>query len=403
MSETQNLNSLDILLLSYLYKYRALSIEMGWFAVYRTAYPDFSSCYRSRILPLIQSGIITYKPHPKHTYILLLTPLGQDVLRQSQNLPRYIDNRRTLLKPSEIAIDDAQIPHQVALSDFMIKFSDLYRRKQYSEELQVYVETAVEKYDYMRPDGMLLLSDLRIFVEQDMGTESRFMLSSKWGRYRRYLSSIKNENTSPIIVPFIIDTAPGSFTTRCDVIRRTAEVLFSHMLDRQIEIFIGSEDELLKTMFQVVLKDHFHEPTVASQIPSVFSQEGYRVVPGESIAKYTGNTFFSWFVQRTVNGKIQPLQLQGNQGNTKIPDLFVVDSFEGYPLSVIAKIMFLERSQSYFSVHFKQIKRLQYLVVGKSKDDLEVLRHQLVSVGFKGGLEVYFTVLGAGEVVRVGV
>lgn len=385
LTNSQEPDFYDILLLSYLYKYRALSLEMCWFTSYRSVCSDFSDCFKSRLLPLIQQGLIAYRPDVKYKYIALLTSKGQDLLRHSQNLPRYTEEQhRTLLKPSELLITESQIPHQVSLSDFLIRFSDEYRKRGYSEELLVFSETAVEKYDYMRPDGMLVLPTKKIFVEQDMGTESKFMLTSKWNRYRRYLSSIKNEMTSPITVPFIIDTNPGSFDTRCDVVRRTAISTFSHMLDRQIEVYIGNEEELLNTTLNITIKDHFNEETHRKSLFNYFSNEGYKVKDGNEIRNYTGDTLFDWFIQRTVNGKVVK---RTTENGSVIPDMFVVDSYEGFPISVIAKAMFIERTQSRFRANYPQIKNLPYLITGGS---LEKLRHDLESVGFENNGFVFY-------------
>ena len=393
--DTPKIDSYDILLLSYLYKYRALSLEMCWYTCYRSVYQDFSACFRERISPLIKSEVVAYRPDNKYKYIILITRKGQELLRVSQGLPRYADEKRSLLKPSQLLIQESQVSHQVSLSDFLIKFSDIYHRKRYPEELLVFSETPVDKYDYMRPDGMLILPRKRIFVEQDMGTESRFMLTSKWNRYRRYLSATKGEDRSQITVPFIIDTNPGSFVTRCDVVRRTAESTFSHMLDDEIEIYIGSEEELLKTTLEVTVKEYFGEETLKNKIRNQLISEGYKVRPGSEISNYTGNTFFNYFIQKTENGKVN--RIKTKSGKT-IPNMFVVDSFEGRPLSVIAKACFIDRTQSHFRSNYPQIKNLPYLIIG---DTIENLRHDLSSVGFVNDGFVFYRSLDNEEIVEV--
>ena len=67
--------------------------------------------------------------------------------------------------------------------------------------------------------------------------------------------------------------------------------------------------------------------------------------------------------------------------------MFVVDSYEGFPISVIAKAMFIERTQSRFRGNYPQIKNLPYLITGGS---LEKLRHDLESVGFENNGFVFY-------------
>ena len=125
------LDNYDLLLLSYLYKYKVLSVETCWISSYAGLYPDFSSCFQARIAPLIANQIVSYQPDARFQYVIMLTGKGQDLLRMSQGLDRYYEDKngkikRTLLKPSENAVKESQIPHQAALSDFLIRFSLKY-------------------------------------------------------------------------------------------------------------------------------------------------------------------------------------------------------------------------------------------------------------------------------------
>lgn len=385
-----HLDNYDLLLLSYLYKYKVLSVETCWISSYAGLYPDFSSCFQEKIAPLIANQIVSYQPDARFQYVIMLTGKGQDLLRMSQGLDRYYEDKngkikRTLLKPSENAVKESQIPHQAALSDFLIRFSLKYYHD-YAEKIQegtpltTEVEEPVGRYEYFRPDGILEIPGLTIFVEQDMGSETRYMLTEKWDEYQRYLAAIAGteEYTGrKIIVSFIETCPPSYFQTRCDVIRRTMEPVFFEMLDGKFEVFLGTEEEMLSAMFERVLPEFFGSSIRLNSIRNQFMQEGFKVSDGEKIAPQISGTKFDFFVQKTCNGKI--VEENG------ITQAYAVDDYDHYPCSVLAKAGHLGRISSLFELAYHSIP-LNYMILAS---DQERLRRDLAAIGVKEGEHLF--------------
>lgn len=384
------LDNYDLLLLSYLYKYKVLSVETCWISSYAGLYPDFSSCFQARIAPLIANQIVSYQPDARFQYVIMLTGKGQDLLRMSQGLDRYYEDKngkikRTLLKPSENAVKESQIPHQAALSDFLIRFSLKYYHD-YAEKIEegssliTEVEEPVGRYEYFRPDGILRIPGLTIFVEQDMGSETRYMLTEKWDEYQRYLAAIagtEEYTDQKIVVPFI-ETCPSSyFQTRCDVIRRTMEPVFFEMLDGKFEVFLGTEEEMLSAMFERVLPDFFGASIRLDPIRTRFMQEGFKVSDGEKIAPQISGTKFDFFIQKTCSGKI--IEENG------VIQAYAVDDYDHYPCSVLAKAGHLGRISSLFELAYRSIP-LNYMILAS---DPERLRRDLAAIGVKEGNHLF--------------
>ena len=177
--------------------------------------------------------------------------------------------------------------------------------------------------DYFRPDATIEYDNGIFFIEQDMGTETRYMLREKWDRYRVFHRDIAGEPDRKKIVILLVVTCDPSFQEqRRKMLLNTLGMILDLFVDKQFELYIGTKEEMLKTAFMHVLPK-WHNLSLNNE--SIISDSS-GVLP---VFK-KGLTPVYDFV--SINGNV----------------VTVEDNYDYAPISVLSKMTFWPQHQRYF-------------------------------------------------------
>ena len=163
----------DINFLYYLYRFRCLSTRQV-----RSYFYDFSSYYKEKIVPMVSSQLIELKNNGTDYYVMI-TQKGIMLFQRYLNIPNEIynaetgKNEKSVLRASEVVIEEKFVQHQLALNEFVLEF----RKKQ--GDIDYYDEKYLSGMKIIRPDGLIKIGGTDILLEQDMGTESSKQLADK--------------------------------------------------------------------------------------------------------------------------------------------------------------------------------------------------------------------------------
>lgn len=367
----------DYALLENLYKYKTLSFKQCWQAAYKEVFLDARRCTQDRLMPMIKEGYLEYLPEKFCDYRVTLTNKGIDTLREHLKLEKFIFDEdgnkvRSLRTPSQLRIRDKLVSHQLSLNQFLLDSRDILDDAK-GATYEIALEKEVLDYDYFRPDGTISLKNskgenMQVYVEQDMGTESRVQLDDKWDRYRMFINANKGDpSLGRMVMLFVInyDTtsrAPHgvnfnkmdeAIAFREKEVFKTITTLFSCVADGSFEIFIGTAKEMLDIFQNRLLPEFLHKsPFVKHILKGKYKDElGYKVFDGVYLTEKLDNNTFKYYM-RTPSG-----------------DRYLIDDAYGIPLSVVAKAVYMERTNSYANA--RGLPRFTYIV---APDNLKKFR-----------------------------
>ena len=314
-------------------------------------------------------GYLYVKTSAQGEVALQLTNKAINALREFKKIPREVYDEekhriiKTYLTESDIAVNQKQIAHQLALSQFVIDFDNIHKKKRSENEnylpYKYYDEKYISKFEIIRPDGMIEIGDTYLFLEQDMGTESRKQLNDKWNKYRRFLSVSKHiRENKKIIVLFIVDCEESQLLKRKDLIRNTISTVFIDLISDSFDIYIGTKKEMLMACFNklIPLEDGTYANKLEKPIRTLLEKKHFYMISKEKFASVinTGGAKYGGYIRKlNQNGKIAI-------ENKRIQE-FLYDEYYFEPVSVLSKIEYAKRSSSLFYT----VKRrgIDYLVV----------------------------------------
>lgn len=368
----------DISLLETAYKYKILSLKQAWQASYKKVYSDATDCIGERIFPMVSEGLLQYTSDKFCGYRITLTNTGIEALREAKGLPKYTEDefgnkKRTFRTPSQLRIREGLLPHQLSLNDYLLRADEILNlHKDISYE--ILLEKEVLQYDYFRPDGTIALKNkfgenMQIYVEQDMGTESRAQLLDKWDRYRRFIEYNKGDKElGKMVMLFVVgfDTTVKhphglSWNNMDEVIDfrekevfKTITNLFPSILDQYFDIYVGTEETLLAVLKNKLIPWFKHERLFEEKVLNNYfkKQLNYRIFKAESLADSLDGSVFSY---RMLSPK---------------GDNFVIDDSLYTPLSVVAKAIHMERSNVFYLSINPDKQKFTNLIYTKEKDKL---------------------------------
>lgn len=368
----------DICFLENIYKYKTLSLQQVWQIAYKAMYSSVSECVQERIFPLAAEDYVQYLSDKFCGYRIAPTNKGIEAVRAYKDLPKFTKDEwgkehRTFRTPSELRIRAGLLAHQLSLNDFLVNAKECLD-KEVSIKSEIFLEKEVLDYDYFRPDGVISLKNslnenMQIYVEQDMGTESRAQLLDKWDRYRRFIEYNKGDNElGKKVMLFIIgfdttvkhphglsyDNMEAVIDFREKEVFKTVTTLFPSILDQDFDIYIGTEKEMLAILTEKLLPAFKHENLFEENVlRKHFKKElGYRIFKGNSLTKDFNGTVFSY----------QMLSPDGEK--------FVIDDSSYTPLSVVAKAIHMERCNALYLSEEKESGRYTNIIYTKEAEKL---------------------------------
>ena len=341
---------LDQKLFDLLYKLKMLSLQQCWQAVYYSVCPDFMDCFQSRLFPLYQEGLISVIPNDCCRYAVILTNRG--IAAMSAETDKHA---------SDLAIEEKQIPHHLSLVQFLLDFQSSLDSSPYNYlPCSMNIEVYDRDYELIRPDAILNLSGILFFIEQDMGTEDVRQLKVKWTRYRRFLENRKGSGTVPeMILLFIITADEKVCYKRQKTILDSLQLLSPTMARSDIKIYIGTESEILHTVFEVILPSLFSDSLMRDILqPFLITPYGYTVSETENLNSYLSELQFDFYLRKATK----------ESSDSPFPDAFLFQDGRRNEVSAIAKASYLDKANALIR---ERVPDARYLPLMILTDDID--------------------------------
>ena len=340
----------DISALKSIYDLRCLTAHQIYqlhYSINEKTNTVVADSYSKRKIKLfLDLGIIEQHTYDMNKFCFFLTSTGVDLVRASYNLPNNIlDIKRKVvsrgyLRPSELKINNKLIPHQLYLNQFYIDFKFLNLNNTYKYEDAKHGTTFID----VAPDAFLIANDIQFFIEMDLGTEGKKLLTDKWKHYRTFLNSDEFSCIErKTVVLFIIDKITD-IEQRAEIIRLTAYEELLDLFGNDFELYIGSKQhilDLLKDKLLVPDIDTSNSP-ISSLAEVLSNNHDVQSKPAYILSDHLDNVdsfiFFSRFIN---NGEVSH---------------FLIDEHIFSPMSTFTKIAYFERTQNlFYNIFNKQI------------------------------------------------
>lgn len=383
---SNQLTKVDLMLLERIYLLRCLTIRQAYREYYINEISSFEEFENTKLKELLDFGIVKSVDFKGNNTALFLTSSGVEIVRYMCDLPcNIIDEKRNVIKrgyyrASELEILPRLINHQIHLNQFVINFEKYALEKKI--KWKYYDEKYVSQYASIRPDGLIQLLDVDLFLEMDMNTESKKQLLDKWQNYRNFLTSREfSFKEKKIVVLFIID-GTNNVEKRKDLIRHTIANNILDLVTGDFDIYIGTPEELLKLIFDELIpnvqQSNWRKELISN---SLFSNFNFSVANGDKLKKVLNNSEYGYYIRKIdsqnnliiENGKIQE---------------YLFDDYFYRPISVLNKIAYLQRNTSIFKERYN--RDISYVIL---VDDIDIAYQDLKVSDLIGVKNVYFTTL----------
>ena len=335
---------------------------------------------------LLETGAIEEILFSADNSAIFLTRLGIDVVVSEFKIPINIVNEngqvsRGYHRAHELKLQPKNIPHQVHLNQFMIDFKTIYQYKNLTIPWEYYDEKYLSQYRKIRPDGMIRMLDVDLFLEMDMSTESKAQLTEKWKNYKWFLNSAEHRNDQKVIVLFIIENT-DLIENRKNLIKLTAGDIVLDDIDDTFEIIVGTKEELLTIVFNQLIPDikktNYRKANIVNLLTSRY---GFNVSDASILQKKLGNQDYGFFVRKLDESNNLLVEYNRIQG-------FLVDYCYRDSLSTIAKISYLDSNLAEFNYYYKW--KPSYIII---TDDLEHLYQDLKLFKLDRLNNIYYTTI----------
>lgn len=416
MKRTTIVNSLtqrDKDALYSIYQHRCLTFnqiyEMHYMESQRTGQIISDITCRKRLNYFQKVGLVKTVKYDNYE-VYFLTALGIDILRRCFNISTIIydakKNRisRGYYRASDLEIAPKYIPHQANLNEFVLEFKKLG----HGIPWKYYDEKYVSQYTQIRPDGLISILDTDFFLEMDMSTESSTQLFEKWDNYRRFLTSNEfSMKECKIIVLFIIENAirhadksqailEEKIKDRIATVKFTIYERILDLISDDFDIYVGTKEELLNFIKNKFIPSSRQQYKITNRIKKALEEKhGFAVAPGEKFKNQFVEDYSSFknkicfvsehdmYIRKTDN----LYNIQYEYG--KLQE-FLLDEYSYEPISVINKIVYHQRDNSFYKSIPKYNRNISYIVV---VNDIKETYKELLKVNMIEPDDVYFTTL----------
>ncbi|MBP1308759.1 hypothetical protein JOD82_001779 [Paenibacillus sp. 1182] len=331
---------------------------------------------------LLSFELIKEVKYKGEEHVYFLTPSGIEVIRHFFELPTNIYDaqkkvvKRGYYRASELEIYPKNINHQAHLNQFVIDFQQL----KLDVNCKYFDEKHVSQYTSIRPDGMLSLLDTDFFLEMDMATESKKQLFEKWENYRNFLTSREYAYREKRIIVLFIVEGTSKIKERINLIKYTIYERLLDVLDDEFEIFVGTREDLLCLMKERLIPACKESDPYTAKIKHVLEEKhGFYANDAEQTRSIFQGTKYALYM-RKLNQNNKILIEEG-----KIQE-FVVDDYFFEPTSTVAKIAYMDKSNSFFKSQFN--REISYLVIGETEEQIYTDLKMIDLIGLKN---IYFS------------
>lgn len=382
------LSEQDVKFLYQIYEFRCLSINQGYLYFYEEEYQSVDDFKMEKIAFLEELNLIEIVVYKKDREAIFLTNMAIEIIRNVYGLAtNVVDSKRNVIKRGYFTAGDLKllprlIAHQVGLNGFVLDFDKLSVDE--SLNWKHYGEKHVSHYFGIRPDGLLRFYDVDIFLEQDMATESKKQLMSKWDNYRTYLGSKEHgDNNRKIVMLFIIDNieSDAGVERRKDLVRHTAVESLIDLYSPQFDMYVGTKDELLDLLFTNIIPTLQNDGAHDHFMKIMRMRHNYAVNDATRIKQFLADTEYSFMIYKT-----------DNEGNLLIQNKrlqeFLVDDATGDPFSMYHKIAYHKRNSAAF--YRASNRHISVIFLVESEEEV---RKNLELTGLMGTDNVYYTTI----------
>lgn len=385
MLKAAKLTEQDTAFMFALYEYRCLDVRQAHQYFY-PAVKGKTAFQVSILTPLVEMELIELVEYKAGTAVFLQRE-GVDIIRDEYELSTHIVDdethaiKRGYYSAGELRMNPRLVTHQVGLNEFILQFQE---RVSQALNWKHYGEKFVSSYFGIRPDAMLRLLDVDIFLEQDMNTESEQQLFKKWNHYRTYLRSKEHEmNPRRIIVFFIIDNIKRDQTikNRKELVRFTAVDSLIDCFDDDFDMVIGTREELLNYIFDWVIPTlKLSNPRHNTFIQTMQEKHGFIVRDAGKLSTFMEDEydFVGYKTDKDNNLVVEHNRVQE----------FLIEDASFSPLSLMHKVDYHKRNSAAFRRSMNRGISSIFLV-----DDEEEIRKHLKLAGLLGTEQVFYTTL----------
>ena len=356
------LKPMDYLMFKDVYIMRCLTLQQAWNLYYKPLNLSFHDFVKKRISALIRLKLINLENN-RQTYVIFLTNEAIGLVKERFNIATDVFNVETMKiekgyqTEAKLSMLPRLINHQVALNQFVIDFRQFHRQSKCPLQYRYYDEKYMSRYRLIRPDGMIAMPGLDLFLEQDMGTESKKQLLEKWNKYRMFMNTGEYVmQNNKIVVMFILNCSPNQMEARRSLVLK---LLFDTIIEGfgdKFEVYIGSKNELINCLFKKIIpvsnSTYLFDEVIMERI--VNGRHGFTVSQGSRMKQVFKDSAYNYYIR-----KIAPNQRVLSE-NGKVQE-FLLDEHIGNPVSTFNKIALLRRSSSQFRISYK--REIEYIIL----------------------------------------
>ena len=215
-------------------------------------------------------------------------------------------------------------------------------------------EKHMGSYDLIRPDGMIQLLDVDIFLEMDMNKESKAQLQGKWTRYRNYFTSQQHRYQEKQILILFICEGTDLYENRSQLVQKTAFEFIGDLFSPEFDMIIGQTEELIQLLFSRLIPKWRQAVPPKKQLRYYLEQQLgfqlYRPVQIHQLLRRTGYELF----------------LKHQSGEESLEFLF--DDWRLLNLSILNTLSLHRKNNGIIARHYK--KPLKYLILVHNEEEI---------------------------------
>ena len=335
-----HLDEADKQTLIKLYHLRCLSIEQIY-QLYYCQNTEFKSFVQKNISELVRLKLIKLSNYKDNAFGATLENDGVQVVRQLLNLPPNLftkDKRiiqRGYLRASDLKVLPRFMNHQVHLNEFILKFEQQFAEKCEGHSYKYFDEKHLTHYLSIRPDGLLHLFDVDLFLEMDMATETKKALEQKWRHYRQFITNEEFEYQERRMIIFMFCEGEVDVQARRELILKTAFETLGDYFSNQIDMYVGSTEELTHLLFEKLIPHWQQQDPNLPNWQRLLKQKGFKLFRATQFNHFLNKGHYQLFAQ---------LPLKNSKGETFTQDFFL-DDWRAQRLAICTNIAFFYQNR----------------------------------------------------------
>lgn len=342
------LSEQDIAVLESVYAHRCLDERLAHQYIYAST-AKRQGFSHDRLMELVRLRLLEPIAYGKEQPALFLTTLGIEALRRMSETVIQVSGDEEIKTAYELKMKPQNINHQMCLNAFAMEFE--HRMKGKVDYQYLDAKFMPHCSDTMAADGLLVLSDRLILLEQDMGSERASHLSLKWNNYRSFLSNPGEfYRDKQITMLFILDGVKVATKRRATVYSTLSKMLLDK-IDGRFDVFADIPSVLQKVLAQMT-DSHLYPGETTRAMSALRALHGFSA----------SDAAFSPYLATAYDGYIRKLSPQRKVAvQNGRPQEFLLDFWMDGRLSVLHKIAYHNRYSLQFASRMQ--RGIAYLVI----------------------------------------